>query len=216
MKKKKEIFLLVFCVCLMILLEVYYENVIFCALPPDWNVEIKNGSDTFYPEEMSNRLADCFFGMNYLIFAYLFFEYKYYLAQTQKLVPEEETEKSWHWLMKGGICQIAALGVYSLVWLAYSRESRLPVDVPIRFARLYIQKHGIELPMPEFFQSVINVIIILAPMSLYLLIYLFHVMLRWCQFRMQDCMDRKWRNWNLLYILGTAVLLVWACCMQVI
>lgn len=212
MKKKKEIFLLVFCVCLTILLEVFYEEVIFYALPPDWDIQIKNGWDTFYPEEMSNRLADCFFGMNYLLLAYLFFERKYYFAKTQK----PEMEKSWDWLVKAGICQIAALGVYSLVWLSYSEKSRLPVEVPIRFARLYIQKHGIVLPLPEFFQSVINVIIILAPMMLYLLVYLFHVMLRWCQFSMQDCLDKKWRNWNLLYIFGTAVLLVWACCMHII
>lgn len=197
---------------------ILYWIILQPRIPYDWWYY----SEVYYPRQIADRLADCFFGIHLFLFGYLFFEKKHYAARLEG----QAQDKIRRWMGLAAICQLGAFGVYIILWLAYTSTRYIPVDVPVKYlARHYLEKESFWYHiLPEKFLQddwiddtiyygtwMITSLAVLIPIILYLIAYLIHFLARWRQYKKRGCVSMGWRRWNLTYSICVGIILFWAC-----
>lgn len=204
MKKKIGFIAMIIYLCLVVLLQIIYQAEIRMRIPYDW----WDINRVHYPREIADHLADCFFGVHYFLFGYLLFERKHYYGR----IRQQEEKKVRLWVGLAIFCQIGALCLYAVLWLAYTDVPKLPVNTPFVFVYNFLRKSISDMQMSRIesdYKYYANWGIILAPVALYLVIYIFNFLFHYFLYKKRKCLSKKWRNWNFIYIVCFILILFW-------
>lgn len=212
MKKKIGFWVIISYLALMIILQIVYQVQFRVRIPEQIPERAWTAETVLYPRQVTDRLADCFFGISYFLFGYLLFEHLYYYGRMEG---QEGKNRVKIWRVLTVLCQMGAFCVYAVLWLGYTNFPQFPVRKVHDFILDYLFEYLSEGQLEEFqgggFQRpLIYLALVIAPMIMYLIIYIVHFLVRCWQLWREDCVSKGWRNWNIVYIVFLCVVLFWA------
>lgn len=217
MKKRIGLIGMITYLCLGTVMLIIYLVELRTWIPEEWGYPLPYPGEQGYmcveyePRKIADHFVFCFFGIYYLLLGYLLSERNHYY----ECVWQQERKKARLWMGLAMLCQMGAVCAYAALWLSYTDRPQIPARTPKLFMCDYylgdIFNNLPETILEDNFKYNVFSAIVLSPIAFYLMIYIIHFIIRWIQCQRQKCLDKVWRNWNLIYIFLLGILLFWAC-----
>lgn len=161
------------------------------------------------PRNIADHFIHSFCISQYFLFVHLWFGYTCYYEYIA-----DRNQNRIKYLMK--LEWFALWGMilpYIILWIGNSSDVFLfPVQKPIMVIYILLTKksylYAEELWRKRYWDY-LTLIVILAPIILPFLIYSINFIIRYIKYRVNHCLDKKWKWWNIAYILFVFILISW-------